>query len=237
MLSFVLYYVFSFVVIGYISYIWIDIETLKNNSFKSAFLTYGLNDILTSNIVDEEEENFKEQLDNSETESPSPTFSPSLLRKLTSETYIKPVTNNKKDKQIFKIGDIIKISFSFLPLDDKDFLFRHRARRSISTYGFEEILPEENTEYIITNVEECGEIPNAKDRSNVEKSNNNMDCYIHVYPLKFLDKYDYDIFWFINLTNMTICQFEDAYPTDKLSCIFKVRDAEEAQTMKHIKEE
>ena len=110
MLSFVLYYIFSFIVIGYVSYLWIDLETLKNNSFKSAFLTYGFNDILTSNIVDEDEdedededdEDFKEQLDNSETESHSPTFSPSLLRKLTSETYIKPVTNNKKDKQILK---------------------------------------------------------------------------------------------------------------------------------------
>ena len=64
-----------------------------------------------------------------------------------------------------------------------------------------------------------------------------MDCYIYIFPLKFLDKNNYDIFWFINLTNMTICQFEDAYPIDKLSCIFKVRDAEDTLTIKHIKEE
>ena len=47
----------------------------------------------------------------------------------------------------------------------------------------------------------------------------NTDSYIYVFPLDLHNSYNYEIFWFINVTQMTICQFEDAYPIDNLSSI------------------
>lgn len=210
--TFTFCYIFSLTIIGFISYALIEIDTLKNNTIRNAFLTYGFNDMLMSDTEDEEYEEidtvFQEQTQ-------------SIIQNVYSDVSIKPIINNEQREEMFKIYDIIKITFSNHCLDDETSK-HHRVRRSISTYGYEEILPDENTEYVITNVEKYGEIPNVKDKSNIEKSDNNTDCYIYVFPLKLYDDDNYDIFWFINLTKMTICQFEDAYPIENLSCIFRV---------------
>jgi len=124
----------------------------------------------------------------------------------------------------FKPGDIIQFIFSKNDTPD-NCLNRHPARRSISTYGFEEVVPEENTDYIVTSVEDYGNIPNHKGESNVEKSMSNVDTFMYVFPKKEYDEMDgmfehtTEIFWFININEMTICQFEDAYPIYNIASI------------------
>lgn len=124
-------------------------------------------------------------------------------------------------------GDIIQFIFSKNDTPD-NCLNRHPARRSISTYGFEEIEPEENTDYIITCLEHNASIPNHKGRYNFDKSVNNMDTFMYVFPKKEFEEmngmfeHTKEVFWFINLNKMTICQFEDAYPIYKISSIVKI---------------
>lgn len=133
-------------------------------------------------------------------------------------TFDIPKSNNRINT--YKTGDIIQIVFSN---DDTYSNYRHPGRRSISTYGFEEIEPEEFTDYIVTCVEEYGNIPNHKGAVNVNNSINNIDTFMYVYPKKEFEEmnglfeHTKEIFWFINLNKMTICQFEDAYPIYNIS--------------------
>lgn len=126
--------------------------------------------------------------------------------------------NNK-----YKIGDIIQLKFQV----NEKLSYRHPARRSISTYGFEEIEPTENTDYIVTCLENYANIPNHKNDVNFNKSMNNFDTFMYVYPKKEFEEmngmfeHTKEVFWFINIDRMTICQFEDAYPIFKINNIIK----------------
>jgi hypothetical protein len=140
---------------------------------------------------------------------------------------LEPVSNIKYKMPMskkFKPGDIIQFIFSKNDTPDKC-LNRHPARRSISTYGFDEVVPEEKTDYIVTSVEDYGNIPNHKGAQNVEKSMSNVDTFMYVFPKKEYDEMDgmfehtTEIFWFININEMTICQFEDAYPIYNIASI------------------
>lgn len=138
-----------------------------------------------------------------------------------------PIFNVKSKMPVsknFKSGDIIQFIFLKNETQDRSFKY-HPGRRSISTYGYEEIEPEENIDYIVTCVEDYGNIRNHKGKSNVDKSMNNVDTFMYVFPKKEYDEMDgmfehtKEIFWFINLKEMTICQYEDAYPLHNIACI------------------
>tara|TARA_Y100000741_G_C18248117_1_gene556261 strand:- start:451 stop:951 length:501 start_codon:yes stop_codon:yes gene_type:complete len=124
----------------------------------------------------------------------------------------------------FKPGDIIQLKFSINSKNDH-LCNRHPARRSISTYGLKEIEPEEYTDYVVTCLDECGNIPNHKGRNNIDRSMNNIDTFMYVFPKKEYDEmnglfeHTKEIFWFINLNKMTVCQFEDAYPLYSIASI------------------
>lgn len=88
-----------------------------------------------------------------------------------------------------------------------------RAKRSISTYGKIEHIPQvsrfdfytkkfsNSSQYIVVHISHI--IPNEKPyRGTV----NNV--HLHVEPINGLDD-DEEIFWFVDYTNKTICQFED----------------------------
>ena len=88
-----------------------------------------------------------------------------------------------------------------------------RVKRSISTYGKIEHIPQvsrfdfytkkfsTSTQYIVVDISHI--IPNEKPyRGTV----NNV--HLHVEPINGLDD-DEEIFWFVDYTNKTICQFED----------------------------
>ena len=119
-------FIISLFITNYITYVWLKKDLFEDNKNKNTFLTYGLSDVfvLTSGEKNKESDK-KENKENKE-----------VLK-----------------KQNFKIGNIIKLKFS-KEKESVETIQKHRARRSISTYGFEEILPKEDTEYIITNIEE-----------------------------------------------------------------------------------
>ena len=136
---------------------------------------------------------------------------------------------NYKNNKTFNTGDIIKMSFTPTHYDSDDSVFEYRCpgRRSISTYGTEPLKPEEDVEYIITHIEKSGSIPNSKGASNLKKSFDNTDTFIYVYPKKQFDQMNgyftdtHDIFWFINIDEMSVCQFEDAYQLENILQITK----------------
>lgn len=103
-------------------------------------------------------------------------------------------SNNSFLNQI-NCGDIIKID-----IDEKN--ESNIVRRTISTYHFKPVNCNPNIEYIV--IGKGDKIPHRK---GIIKENNN-DQYIFVEPKKLLS--DEKVFWFINISKMKICQYEDA---------------------------
>lgn len=89
-------------------------------------------------------------------------------------------------------GDIIKFNIS----DENN-----KVNRTISTYHYKPIGCYSDTEYIVTHFGD--KIPQQKGIIK-EKTN---DQYIFVKPKNLLN--DEKIFWFINISKMKICQYED----------------------------
>lgn len=103
-------------------------------------------------------------------------------------------SNNSYLNQI-NCGDTIKIDIDYKSESDK-------VRRTISTYHFKPVSCDPDIEYVV--IGKGDKIPHRK---GIMKENNN-DQYIFVEPktLSLNEK----VFWFINITKMTICQYEDA---------------------------
>ena len=110
-------------------------------------------------------------------------------------------------------------------LDESNFNeSRNLARRSISTYGKIEHQPNYSVydiykneyskpyEYIVVNVSNI--VPNQKPLF-LGKTKN---TYIHLEPKNGLSD-DEEVFWFVDYTNKTICQFEDGAILVKLESI------------------
>lgn len=121
-----------------------------------------------------------------------------------------------------------------------------RPARSISTYGFIPIKPvdeyfdnESNTltpkKYIINYIDSV--IPNFKSGNTISgRDAQTTNVFLHVLPIwsnesedesDSLDNSDIcqRIFWYINLSDMTICQYEDGYPIGELQEIRIVKQA------------
>ena len=105
-----------------------------------------------------------------------------------------------------------------------------RVPRSISTYGYIEHPPNIEFYDLYTNKLFVGEeysvvdissiIPNEKPFFNREKENN---IFLHVVPKAGLEE-EVEIYWYVDYTNMNICQYEDGYPIHKLGSIEIIKE-------------
>ena len=110
---------------------------------------------------------------------------------------------------IIKINDIISFKE-----EDIDFEIDHsRPRRAISTYHEISVSPSEFEYWIVYDI--VTSIPNVKGYSNLEKSEENTNPYLLLYPIgksrNGLDSEinDLETFWFIDIKYKTIKQYED----------------------------
>lgn len=104
--------------------------------------------------------------------------------------------NNNRCLDQFGIGNKIILELGDEPEDDDE------VRRTISTYGCRPVGCYSDTVYIVT-----GTGVSIPHRKGAIQENNN-DQYIFVEP-EILSE-DEKVFWFINISKMTICQYEDA---------------------------
>ena len=226
MYDFIFYFFTSLLLtylLTYVLNIVLEDETVHTKKFQQIDFN-NLDDLVINDITKSDSEDENDAMgDNDYKQLMSDSPEPSVQKQ--KQNLIKIYKNNKT----FSTGDIIKMSFTPTHYDSDDYVFEHRCpgMRSISTYGTEPLDAEEDVEYIITHIEMCGNIPNNKGASNLKKSFDNTDTFIYVYPKKQYDEMDgdftntHDIFWFINIDEMTVCQFEDAYPLQNILQITK----------------
>jgi hypothetical protein len=221
MYAFIVSSFLSFLVTSLLIYIFnviLNDDTVECDKPNRPYIFDSLDNILTNELIKKSDSDDDKQ---SLLDSPPTSPSPQPVKR----TKTKIPTNNNT----FDISDIIMLSFTHSNYDSDDSVFERPfpGRRSISTYGAEPLEPEENVEYIITNIVKQGHIPNHKGAPNLEKSFNNTDTFIYVYPKKQFDEmnggftHTHDIFWFINIDQMTVCQYEDAYTLQNILQITK----------------
>lgn len=129
------------------------------------------------------------------------------------------------DDETLKIPDVCQgdiISMTFRSMRFKDFKNKNMRRigRAISNYGCFMITPEENKKYKVMSVVSNSYIPNGKGDSVKER----IPKLIHLYPLEVnldneFDNDSAEVFWYINLSDNTICQYEDGFPLYMLTSL------------------
>lgn len=125
-----------------------------------------------------------------------------------------------------------------IPMNAPD--FHRRPSRSISTYGMTPISPTavrlnrrkcalEPQKYVVSHIDSI--IPNFKPGSTINlnsKFGKTKDIHLHLCPMIYNEMNDDEdtiltdmdrIFWYINLSKMTVCQYEDGYPIGDLDNI------------------
>ena len=120
-------------------------------------------------------------------------------------------------------GDIVRIRFRSMEQGD----FKEGTRRlgrAISNYGCRMIEPEEGTLYKVVNIYEDSPVPNAKGNGKMKRVSKMMSLYPEEKGVVSKERDSVgavpdvwsDVFWYIDLDDYTICQYEDGFPLYKL---------------------
>ena len=120
-------------------------------------------------------------------------------------------------------GDIVQIRFRSMAQED----FKEGTRRlgrAISNYGCRMIEPEEGTLYKVVNIYEDSPVPNAKGNGKMKRVSKMMSLYPEEKSVVSKDRNSVgavpdawsDVFWYIDLDDYMICQYEDGFPLYKL---------------------
>ena len=120
-------------------------------------------------------------------------------------------------------GDIVRIRFRSMEQGD----FKEGTRRlgrAISNYGCRMIEPEEGTLYKVVNIYEDSPVPNAKGNGKMKRVSKMMSLYPEEKGVVSKERDSVgavpdawsEVFWYIDLDDYTICQYEDGFPLYKL---------------------
>ena len=121
-------------------------------------------------------------------------------------------------------GDIVRIRFRSMEQGD----FKEGTRRlgrAISNYGCRMIEPEEGTLYKVVNIYEDSPVPNAKGNGKMKRVSKMMSLYPEEKSVVSKERDSVgavpdawsEVFWYIDLDDYTICQYEDGFPLYKLT--------------------